>query len=73
MCMHVCERLMLLMITDLSLFCFYKGQSPFDVADESVASLLEELSKRQANVRETNRQSHISLSKPKNHFRLTKV
>lgn len=28
-----------------------QGQTPFDVADESVAELLEELSQKQANVR----------------------
>lgn len=30
-----------------------QGQTPFDVADESVAELLEELSQKQANVRES--------------------
>lgn len=45
--MHVWE----IIITEM-LFCFvFKGQTPFDVADESVVSLLEELSQRQANVR----------------------
>lgn len=31
--------------------CVFQGQTPFDVADESVEALLEELLQRQANVR----------------------
>lgn len=41
----------------------FKGQTPFDVADESVVSLLEELSQRQANVRtHSNTQLYLNQS-----------
>lgn len=59
--MHVCE----IIITETGVvvfFCFFKGQTPFDVADESVVSLLEELSQRQANVRTYTLLSTVNLS-----------
>lgn len=50
-----------------------RGQSPFDVADESVASLLEELSKRQANWRTEQQNSQTSNVNPANKKRRSSV
>lgn len=49
------------------------GQSPFDVADESVASLLEELSKRQANWRTEQQNSQIANANAANKKRRSSV